>query len=215
MAAKKTEQKIEKIEREYTIPLREKCRPVPIYRKTPKAVKTVKEFLVKHMKIRDRDLKKIKLDALVNEALWQRGIRNPIHKIKVKATKEGDIVHVTLADMGKKFSDKAKRLEKREAAGEKKGAATPVAGGAKAGEKEGGAKKGKDKVEAPVGKKDEKKNDKDKDKDGVEDKLEIEEKKKSVEEKGAKEAKAEKKIKVPKTPEKQAKEEDAGKVGSA
>ena len=37
--AKKTEPKIEKIEKEYDIQLREKCRPVPRYKKTPKADK--------------------------------------------------------------------------------------------------------------------------------------------------------------------------------
>ena len=83
--AKKPEPKVEKIEREYIIPLREKGRPVPRYKKTPKAVKTVKEFLVRHMKIRDRDLNKIKIDRFVNEVLWFRGIKNPPHKIKVRA----------------------------------------------------------------------------------------------------------------------------------
>ena len=57
----KQEVKTEKIEREYIIPLREKCRVVPRYKKTPKAIRTIKEFLVKHMKIYDRDLRKIKI----------------------------------------------------------------------------------------------------------------------------------------------------------
>jgi large subunit ribosomal protein L31e len=105
--------KTEKIEREYVIPLREKVRVVPRYKKTNKAVKTVKEFLVRHMKIRDRDLNKIKIDTYLNEALWFRGIRKPPHKIKVKAVKEGEIVHVELADMPKKFKFKKAREEKR------------------------------------------------------------------------------------------------------
>ena len=96
--AKKTEVKIEKIEREYVIPLREKCRPVPRYKKTPKAIKTIKEFLVRHMKIRDRDLKKIRLDGYLNEAVWAKGIKKPPIKVKVKAIKEGEIVRVELAD---------------------------------------------------------------------------------------------------------------------
>ncbi len=111
--AKKTETKIEKLEREYVIPLREKIRVVPRYKKTNKAVKTVKEFLVKHMKIRDRDLNKIKIDTYLNEALWFRGIRKPPHKIKVKAVKEGEIVHVELADMPKKLKFKKAREERR------------------------------------------------------------------------------------------------------
>jgi len=58
---KKPEPKVEKVERIYTIPLREKCRVVPRYKKTNKAIKTIKEFIARHMKIQDRDLKKLKL----------------------------------------------------------------------------------------------------------------------------------------------------------
>ncbi len=110
MASKKPEPKTNKIEREYTIPLREKVRVVPRYKKTNKAVKTVKEFLARHMKVYDRDLDKIKLDKYLNEALWTRGIRKPPHKIKVKAIKEGDIVRVELVE----FSDKLKFKKARE-----------------------------------------------------------------------------------------------------
>ena len=60
--AKKTEPKTEKIEREYIIPLRARGKAVPRYKKTPKAIKTIKEFLARHMKIKDRDLSKIKID---------------------------------------------------------------------------------------------------------------------------------------------------------
>ncbi len=112
--AKKTETKTEKVEREYIIPLREKGRPVPRYKKTPKAVKTVKEFLVRHMKIRDRDLKKIKIDRFVNEVLWFRGIKNPPHKIKVKAIKQGEIVRVELVDIPEKLKYKKAREDKIE-----------------------------------------------------------------------------------------------------
>jgi len=112
--AKKTEVKIEKIEREYIIPLREKCRPVPRYKKTPKAIKTIKEFLVKHMKIYDRDLKKIKVSTEVNEYLWFRGIKNPPHKVKIKAIKEGDIVRVELIEIPKQIKARKTRRNKME-----------------------------------------------------------------------------------------------------
>jgi large subunit ribosomal protein L31e len=104
----------EKIEREYTIPLREKCRPVPRYKKTPKAIKTVKEFIVRHMQIRNRDLKKVKLDMYLNELLWQRGIKKPLHKVKVKAVKEGDIVKVYAIDLPTKLNFKKIRQERQE-----------------------------------------------------------------------------------------------------
>ncbi len=111
--AKKTEIKTEKIEREYVIPLRKQVKKVPRYKKANKAIRTIKEFLVKHMKIYDRDLKKIKLDTYLNEFVWFRGIKNPPHKIKVKAMKEGEIVRVELVDVPGKLKFKKLREEKR------------------------------------------------------------------------------------------------------
>lgn len=113
--AKKQEPKVEKLEREYMIPLRERGRVVPRYKKTPKAIKTIKEFLVRHMKIRDRDLNKIKIDGYLNEAVWFRGIKNPPHKIKVRAIKEGDIVKVELSEMPEKLKFKKAKIERIEA----------------------------------------------------------------------------------------------------
>ncbi len=101
-----------KIEREYIIPLRKRWNIVPRYKRTNKAVKTVKEFLVKHMKIRDKDLDKIKIDKRLNELLWNRGIRNPPSKIKVKAVKEGDIVRVEASELPNKIKFKKLREEK-------------------------------------------------------------------------------------------------------
>ena len=98
--------------RVYVIPLREKCRVVPRYKKTNKAVKTVKEFLARHMKVRDRDLRKVRLDSYLNEFLWGRGIKNPPHKVKVKVVKEGDIVRAELAEPTKKLANKKARAER-------------------------------------------------------------------------------------------------------
>ena len=128
MAEKKEVKKVE--EREYVIPLREKIRVVARYKKTNKAIKTVKEFLVRYMKVRDRDLKKIKLDTSLNEFLWNRGIRNPPHKVKVKARKEGELVRVELFELSKKLlakKAKAEKLEKaaQEVSKKKKAAAKP------------------------------------------------------------------------------------------
>ncbi len=116
---KKTDNKPIEAPREYIIPLRERCRTVPRYKKTNKAVRTVKEFLVQHMKIRDRDLNKVKIDTYLNEFLWNRGIKHPPHKVKVRATKEGDIVRAELAEMPKKLEQKKARETKREEAGKK------------------------------------------------------------------------------------------------
>lgn len=112
--AKKTETKTDKLEREYTIPLRNKLKKVPRYKRANKAIKSIKEFLVRHMKIRDRDLKKVKIDRYLNEAVWFRGIKKPPIKIKVKALREKDIVKAELFEMSEKLKFKKLREEKRE-----------------------------------------------------------------------------------------------------
>ena len=109
----------EKIEREYTIPLREEWRKVPRYKRTNKAVKAMKEFLARHMKIYDRDLNKIKIDQYLNEFMWFRGIRKPPVKIKVKAIREGEIVRVELAELPTKLKFKKIRKEKTESQAKK------------------------------------------------------------------------------------------------
>ena len=61
MAKKETKPEGERIEREYIINLRSSVGKVPIYRRTPKAVKSIKEFLARHMKVYDRDLNNFRL----------------------------------------------------------------------------------------------------------------------------------------------------------
>ncbi len=113
MAKKSKSKKENVVEREYVIPLGKEIRKVPRYRKTEKAVKAVKEFLARHMKIYDRDLNKIKIDKYLNEFLWARGIKNPMRKVKVKAVKnEEGIVRVELVDYPAKLKFKKAREEK-------------------------------------------------------------------------------------------------------
>jgi large subunit ribosomal protein L31e len=71
------------IERTYNVPLRKEYRKVPRWRKTKKAAKALREFLVKHMKSDN-----VKLGIDVNDELWKHGIRNPPHHIKVIAKKD-------------------------------------------------------------------------------------------------------------------------------
>lgn len=103
-----------KFEREYVIPLRHRWQIVPRYQRTNKAVRTVKEFLVRHMKIRDRDLDKIKIEKSLNELIWMRGIKNPPAKVKVKAIRDGDIVRVEGLELSERLKFKKSREEKLE-----------------------------------------------------------------------------------------------------
>lgn len=83
--------------REFVIPLRRHWHHVATYERAGKAVKAIKAFVAKHMKVIDRDVNNVKLDVLCNNEVWFRGKESPPAKIKVKAVKEGDIVKVTFA----------------------------------------------------------------------------------------------------------------------
>jgi len=71
------------LERTYIIPLRREWLKAPAYRRAKRAGSAVKAFLVKHMKSEN-----IKIGLFLNKAIWSRGMRNPPHKIKVKAVKD-------------------------------------------------------------------------------------------------------------------------------
>ena len=92
------DKKTETQTREYTIPLRKEWRKVANYRRAGRAAKSIKKFIAKHMKVPERDVSKVKLDMYLNNEIWFRGRRKPPAKIKIRATKEGDIVKVTLAE---------------------------------------------------------------------------------------------------------------------
>jgi len=81
MAKKETAKtKVEKLERTYNIPLRREFLKVANWRKAEKAVTAVKQFLMRHMKSKD-----VKLGKELNEIIWQHGIKNPPHHVKVTA----------------------------------------------------------------------------------------------------------------------------------
>ncbi len=93
------ETQIVSLEREYIIPLRREWRKVANYRRTGRAVKAIKKFIARHMKIPDRDVSKVKVDVYLNNEIWFRGRKKPPAKIKVKAIKEGEIVKVQLVEI--------------------------------------------------------------------------------------------------------------------
>lgn len=69
-------------ERVYTIPLR-RAWVVPCTKRTPKAVKLVRNFILRHMKAES-----IVISNDLNEELWSRGIQKPPRRIRVKAEKD-------------------------------------------------------------------------------------------------------------------------------
>jgi len=160
---KENKKEVIELEREYIVPLKRGVLNVPQYRRAKKAIRVLKEFIAQHMQVRDRDLRKIKIDMYLNNELWFRGIKKPANKIKVKAKKIDGIVYVELADIPEAVGYKMAYAEKQK------------------------AKVVEGKAKAP---KSEKKVDDDKDKDGVSDKLEEKEGAKAGSEKDAKVEKA-------------------------
>ncbi|MBS3091566.1 50S ribosomal protein L31e [Candidatus Pacearchaeota archaeon] len=116
-----------KLEREYIIPLRKEWLKAPMYERTGKAIKAIKKFIAKHMKVLDRDVNNVRLDVYSNNELWFRGRANPPAKVKVRAVKEDNIVRVELVDfpahvkfLKAKHEKLLKRFEKKEEAKEDK-----------------------------------------------------------------------------------------------
>lgn len=119
-----------KTEREYVIPLRRAFLKVPRYERTGRAIKEIKKFIARHMKVPDRDTKKVKIDVYFNNEIWFRGRKKPPSKVKVRAKKEGDIVKVNFAESPKgvgflklrqsKFHKKAEKPKKEKKAEEEK-----------------------------------------------------------------------------------------------
>jgi large subunit ribosomal protein L31e len=103
------------LERQYTVPLRRKWKNTPKYRRVPRAIKALKQFLAKHMKVEERNTNKILIDKLLNEEIWFRGINKPPIRIKVKAKKYADgIVRVELAELPQALKWKAERAKRKE-----------------------------------------------------------------------------------------------------
>lgn len=107
------------IERTYNVPLRKGFIKKAMYKKTKKAVSTLREFLAKHMKS-----DKILIGKNLNEHLWKHGIKNPPHHVKITVIKEDD--GTVKAELhGFKYEhftkiEKEKKAEKKEKAEKKK-----------------------------------------------------------------------------------------------
>ncbi|MEM1538895.1 MAG: 50S ribosomal protein L31e [Candidatus Bathyarchaeia archaeon] len=80
-------------ERFYTIPLR-KAWLMPPNKRAPKAVRILKEFIKKHMKLEanveeeEAEPKKLIISNEVNEKIWSRGIEKPPRKIRIRAARD-------------------------------------------------------------------------------------------------------------------------------
>ena len=97
----------EEFDRIYTVPLG-RAWVYPKQRRSKRAVSILREFAIRHGKT-----EQIKISEEISEKIWERGIRNPPRRIKVRLVKdkEGLVTVQTLSDNKKneeipKSSDK-------------------------------------------------------------------------------------------------------------
>ena len=90
-------------EKFYTIPLG-KAWISPRKKRAPKAMRIIRGFVEKHMKIRteaegEEEAEFLVISNEVNEKIWSRGIEKPPRKIKVRAVKDKEgVITVHLAE---------------------------------------------------------------------------------------------------------------------
>jgi large subunit ribosomal protein L31e len=108
MAEKDADKEIERI---YVIPLRQP-KIGPTSKAAPRAVKQVRTFMIKHMKVTKED---VWIDDSLNQALWAHGKFKIPNKIRVRAIKfEDGVVEVTLPELGLKKSRREILKEEKE-----------------------------------------------------------------------------------------------------
>jgi len=98
----------EKIERIYTVPLRNAYGYVRTKR-TRRAVKLLREFIGRHMKAEEEN---IAISMALNNYVWSRSMQKPPRKVKVRLIKEDGKVKAYLAD--EKIEEKKPEPKKEE-----------------------------------------------------------------------------------------------------
>jgi large subunit ribosomal protein L31e len=80
----------EEIERVYTISF-SKLRNIPRTHRAPRAIKHIREFAARHMKVEPEE---VWIDHRVNEMVWARGRKKMPSRIRVKMIKFEEVVEV-------------------------------------------------------------------------------------------------------------------------
>jgi len=112
---------MKELERSYNIPIRKEFLKVPKHKRAKKAIAAIKSFLVRHTKTDD-----IKLGENLNEKVWENGIRNPPHHVKVNVHTKNGVAYAELE--GFVFDKKEDEKPKKKATTLKEKVAEKVAG---------------------------------------------------------------------------------------
>lgn len=144
MADDKTSKKLERI---YTIPLRDAFDRHSRKKRVPWAVKIVRAFLARHFKVEEAA---VRVSEGVNSLLWRDSIEKPPRRIKLRGVKDGEAVKAWLIGeeeaVAKTQEAAKKKAEEKGKKEEKK------ADGKPAEKKEGAAPAEAKKAEAPAAK---------------------------------------------------------------
>jgi len=109
MAKKETGPKVV-LERVYNVPLRREFLKAPNWNRSKKAVKALREFIIKHMKSEN-----VLIGKYVNQQIWKDGIKKPPHHVKVNAIKDDKgVVKVELVELPKSAERKIKKEKEAE-----------------------------------------------------------------------------------------------------
>ena len=95
-------------ERIYTVPLGDAYEAVR-KRRAPRAVRILKEFIVKNMKAKDE---RILLSNALNSYIWGNSIQKPPRRVKVRLIKDTEKISAYLAD--EKIEEKKEEPKKSE-----------------------------------------------------------------------------------------------------
>ncbi len=123
LMAKKEDKPKVVLERTYNVPLRKEWMHAPKYKRAKKAVKALREFMMRHMKSED-----IRIGNYANLEIWKRGIKSPPHHIKVTAKKDdaGTVFVELVGAPAAKPKEARKKVTKAPASNLEKEATAPV-----------------------------------------------------------------------------------------
>lgn len=102
------------VERTMTVNLRRHYIDTPMYKRAKKAGSALRQHIMQHMKATD-----VKIGKYLNLKMWERGIRNPAHKVTFIAKKDDKgVVYAEIANIPVKKQKpvKVKAAKKEEAA---------------------------------------------------------------------------------------------------
>jgi len=105
----------EKVERIYTVPLGKAYNYLRT-RRAPRAVKLLREFLARHMKV---GIANVRLSNSLNTYLWEHSIQRPPRKVKVRVVKIAGKVKAYLPDEVTDEEKKAKKEKELKEAADK------------------------------------------------------------------------------------------------